>query len=105
VFRRGPSTGLAFQPTSDVKFRRVERLRLEIPIVAAPETVSTRLLDRGGQELSIPVAAGQRDNAGVHCATAEAVLASLAPGEYMIEVTATTGSQKAKALLAFRIIP
>jgi hypothetical protein len=33
------------------------------------------------------------------------VLASLAPGEYMIEVTATTGSQKAKALLAFRIIP
>lgn len=105
VFRRGPSTGLAFQPTSDVKFRRVERLRLEIPIVAASETVSARLLDRGGQELSIPVAAGQRDNAGVHCATAEAVLASLAPGEYMIEVTATTGSQKAKALLAFRIIP
>lgn len=105
VFRRGPSTGLAFQATSDVKFRRVERLRLEIPSAAVPETLSARLLDRGGKDLSIPVATAQRDDGGVHYATAEAVLSSLAPGEYLIEVTATSGSQKAKALLAFRVIP
>jgi VWFA-related protein len=104
LFRRGPFTGPGFQPTADLRFRRAERLRVDIPLGGPAELISARLLDRKGQPLSIPVTTGQRDEGGLRFASAEIALAPLALGDYLIEVSARRGDREEKVLTAFRIV-
>src|SRR6185503_17501324 len=88
--RRG--AGNRESPTADLRFRRNEQLRVEIP-VAASDPPSARLLDRNGQPLAVPVTAAVRDDAdGSRWHTAQLSLAPLAPADYVIELTA--GSKK-----------
>jgi VWFA-related protein len=105
VFRRGPFTGPAFQATSDLRFRKAERLRADVGVVSTPDSVTARLLDRRGQMLAVPVTVGEREENGVRFATAEASLAPLAPGDYLLEIVARFGGREAKTLFAFRIVP
>ena len=101
LIRRGLSTGNKEIPTADRRFRRNERLRAEVPAPAAT-TVTARLLDRLGKPLAVPVTAAVRDEAdGSRWATAEVMLAPLAPGEYVIELT---GAGDARTLVAFQVI-
>jgi len=51
--RRGPSTGIKEVPTADLRFRRNERVRVEIPTVSTT-TPGARLLDRTGKPLAVP---------------------------------------------------
>jgi VWFA-related protein len=100
-FRRGATTGNREMPTADLRFRRSERLRVDVPTAGAT-AVTGRLLDRTGNALAIPVTATIRDDAdGSRWQTAEVSLAPLAPGDYLIELT--SGSDR--MLEAFRIIP
>ena len=88
-------------PTADLRFRRNEQLRVEIPAGAATEA-SARLLDRTGKMLNVPVAAALRDDAdGSRWQTAQLTLAPLAPGDYVIEIT----SGQDRSIAAFRIVP
>jgi hypothetical protein len=98
--RRGPTTGNKETPTADVRFRRSERVRVEVP--SAADVTSARLLDRTGRAMTaIPVAASTRtDSEGTKWATAELLLAPLAPGDYIIEVVAGA----TRTLAAFRIV-
>jgi hypothetical protein len=105
VLRSGPFTGPAFQATADPRFRKAERLRADAPLVGVADSVRARLLDRNGHPLRVPVTAAQRTDAGVSLATAEVALAPLAPGDYLLEVTARFGAREEKALAAFRIVP
>jgi VWFA-related protein len=105
LFRRGPYTGVAYQPTADVRFRKAERVRVDVPLASAPEAVTSRVLDRKGQPLSLPVTIGQREEGGVRFATAEVALAPLAPADYVIEVSARYGTREEKVIAAIRIIP
>ena len=93
--RRGPSTANKDVPTADLRFRRSEQIRVEIPIaVAGP--VTARLLDRTGKPLAVPVTAAVRDDAdGSRWPTAQLALAPLAPGDYVIELT--VGSSRGTA--------
>ncbi len=101
LIRRGLSTGNKEVPTADRRFRRSERLRAEVPSPGAT-TVTARLLDRLGKPLAVPVAAAVRDEAdGSRWATAELMLAPLAPGEYVIELT---GGADARTLVAFQVV-
>jgi hypothetical protein len=59
VFRRGPFTGPAFQPTADPRFRKAERLRADVALPATPDSITARLLDRPGEMLPVPVAVGR----------------------------------------------
>ena len=45
-------------PTADLRFRRSERLRVEVP--SAADVAAARLLDRTGKPLAVPVAAATR---------------------------------------------
>jgi VWFA-related protein len=102
--RRGPTTGNRDVPTADLRFRRSEQLRVEIP---APEgTATARLLDRKGKPLSVPVTAALREDAdGSRWQTAQVVLAPLAAGDYVIELAAGgDGAQRSRVLAAFRMI-
>ena len=61
--RRGPTTGNKEVPTADLRFRRSESVRVEIP-TSADAAGTARLLDRTGKPLAVPVAAAIRDDAG-----------------------------------------
>ena len=60
VLRRGPYTGPQFVSTADPRFRRTERLRVEVPRFATEGTVSARLLGRDGQPLAMAVTLSER---------------------------------------------
>jgi VWFA-related protein len=83
VLRRGPTTGTAYVPTADLRFRRQERVRVEL---ASPrDAVTAALVDRKGKPLEVPV---RVDPATAEKAlTAEVSLAPLAAGDYAIVLT------------------
>jgi len=98
--RRGPSTGNKEMPTADLRFRRSERLRVEVPSMA--EATGARLLDRTGKPLPVPVSAATRTDAdGMRWATGELVLAPLAPADYIVELSGSN----TRTLAAFRVVP
>lgn len=107
VLRRGPTTGLAYLPTADPRFRRTERLRLEVPISAEGAALSARLLDREGQAMALPVAVSERAPADdtARAVVADLTLAPLAQGEYVLELDATRDGTRDSVHFAFRIVP
>ena len=105
LLRRGPTTGLAFVPAIDTRFRRTERIRVEVSLSVDMPTASARLLDRKGQPLAVPVTATVRENGGGREAVAEAMLASLAPGDYLVELTLGDGASRQVVVMAIRIVP
>jgi VWFA-related protein len=98
--RRGPATGNKEMPTADLRFRRSERVRVEVP--SAADVTTARLLDRTGKPIgAIPVTASSRKDAdGTRWATGELLLAPLGPGDYIVEVVAGD----TRTLAAFRIV-
>jgi VWFA-related protein len=99
--RRGQSTGNKDVPTADLRFRRSEQIRVEVP-TASSDPVAARLLDRTGRPLAVPVTAALRDDGdGSRWRTAQLALAPLAPGDYVIEIA--SGDQR--MISAFRVIP
>jgi VWFA-related protein len=88
-------------PTADREFRRTERLALRVEAYAASgdaPAVTAKLLNRAGQ----PMSNLQVESAGpAH--VVDLPLASLAPGEYLIEVTAVAGKGSSQDVLAIRV--
>jgi len=75
--RRGQSTGNRDVPTADLRFRRIEQIRVEIP-TSSSDPVAARLLDRTGRPLAVPVTAALRDDTdGSKWMTAQLALVSL----------------------------
>jgi VWFA-related protein len=105
--RRGPSTGLTYVPTADARFRRTERVRLEIPRIADGGIASARLLGRDGQPLPVPVTVSERmdDAQQLRFLVADLTLAPLAPGEYVMEVTLEREGKSEGVAYGFRIVP
>jgi VWFA-related protein len=103
--RRGPTTGNREVPTADLRFRRSEQLRVEVPSTT-PDAVHAQLLDRAGKGLAVPVTTTTRDDAdGSRWQTAQVALAPLAAGDYVIELSDASGDVSKRTLLAFRVIP
>jgi VWFA-related protein len=100
--RRGPSTAGREAPTADVRFRRNEQIRVDVP---GEGHASVRLLDRAGQPMAIPLTAALRqDPDGSRWQSTMFALAPLAPGDYVVEWT--TGSAAADSVLVpFRVVP
>lgn len=105
LLRRGPTTGAAYVSTARPAFQRTERARVETPVHGTPGGVSAELLDRNGRPLQVPVRSEVRQEDGVSWATAEAVLAPLAPGDYVIRTTLLVDGERHEALTAFRVVP
>ncbi len=105
--RRGPGTGRTFEPTADPRFRRIERLQAEVARIDAAAVVSGRLLNRAGQVMQVPVAISERPASDTQPATvvAEIGLAPLAAGEYVLELTATSGARSESRTYAIRMVP
>src|SRR5206468_10573530 len=85
--RRGPATGNREMATADLRFRRSEQLRVEVP-AGGSDTLSARLLDRSGKLLTVPLTSAVRDDAdGSRWQTAQLALAPLAGGDYLISLS------------------
>jgi VWFA-related protein len=101
VLRRSVTTGNQPMPTADLRFRRTERIIVEVP-TTSEDGGTAQLLGRTGQPMTIPVTTAIRNDAdGSRWRTAQLALAPLAPGDYVIEQSA--GAEK--TLTAFRILP
>jgi VWFA-related protein len=105
LFRRAPATGPAYAPTSDRRFRRADRLRIDVPSETALDTVTAALLGRNGRPLAVPVTLGERDGNGTRYVTGEVVLAPLAVGDYLVEFANRATPVAPSVLIAFRIVP
>jgi VWFA-related protein len=105
LFRRGPYTGPSFVAAADLRFRRQERLKVEVGVLGPMTAGEVRLLDRAGNPLSVPVASATRDENGAKVVSGEVVLAPLGVGDYVLETTITQGATTQKVLAAFKIVP
>jgi VWFA-related protein len=107
VLRRGPSTGTQYVPTADLRFRRTDRIRIDVPVLGALEAVTAEVLDRNGQPLQLGVEATRRDDAEppLHWASAELALAPLAPGDYVVRTAVQQGTTKHETVTAFKVVP
>src|SRR4051812_28427843 len=105
VFHRGPATGNQLQPAAGHVFPRSERIRLEMEADAAAPVWTGVLLDRNGTRTIIPVVTAERTDAasGQRWLTADITLAPLGPGDYVVELTVTRGSEQQKTLTAIRV--
>jgi VWFA-related protein len=105
--RRGPSTGLAYMATADPRFRRTERLRVEVPLAADGFKGTGRLLTREGQSTPLVVSFTSRtdDATKQQFGVAEVALAPLAAGEYVLELSLAKGGKTDVLSYGFRIIP
>jgi hypothetical protein len=106
ALRRGPSTGLAYVPTADPRFRRTERLRIEVPLTDAAEATG-RLLTREGAAMPLVVNYSTRVDEARHLTlgVAEVVLAPLAAGEYVLELSIKKSGAPEIVSYGFRIVP
>jgi len=105
-FRRGPTTGNKEVPTADLRFRRSDTLRVLVPASPAMAAESARLLDRTGKALAVPVTVmASKEAGGSTWLSGQAMLAPLAPGDYLVEIVATTGGAQRRTLTAFRVVP
>lgn len=103
AWRAASSRRAPLRPLVDPRLTRVERLRVEWPLVAPVDSHVARLLDRGGSPLGQPLPSSVAD------ATAPAIvvdvpMAPLPEGDYVIELVATRGDESERRLLAFRIV-
>lgn len=91
-------------PTAAREFSRTERVFIRVPAYApgtAAPTVTAKLLNRTGQamgDLTVGNAAGRPDSKDI-----ELSLASMPPGEYVVEITATGQGEPVKELVGFRV--
>lgn len=105
--RRGPSTGLAYVGTADPRFRRTERIRLEVPLAGDGFTATGRVLTREGHAmtLNVPFTTRIDDATKQVFGVADVTLAPLAAGEYVLELALVKAGKTETVAYGFRIIP
>jgi VWFA-related protein len=90
-------------PTAAREFRRTDRVFLRVSAYApgtAPPAVAAKLLNRTGQAIS-DLTIGR--SAAGDASELDVAVASLPPGEYLIEISATADGGNAKELVGFRV--
>lgn len=105
ALRRGPSTGLAYVKATEPRFRRTERLRIEVPMPPGATSAVGRVLTSQRQVLPLVVTYATQETNGRTVGIADVVLAPLAVGGYSLEVSYDVNGQKEHAAYEFRIIP
>jgi VWFA-related protein len=103
--RRAAAAAASEAPTTDRRFRRTERIVVQISLSMPADAVSAELVNRSGKGMALPVAAAVVEKDGVRWARAELALAPLAIGDYVIRITTEKGDQKIQMLAPFRIVP
>jgi VWFA-related protein len=104
-FRRGTAASAPENPTTDPRFRRTERIVIQMSMSLVPDKVSGELVNRSGKTMALPVSATVVEKDAVRWVRSELALAPLAVGDYVIRITTERGTQKIQMLAPFRIVP
>jgi VWFA-related protein len=105
VLRRGPSTGMAYAPTADLRFTRQERIRLEWPETSAPEALDVSLVNQRGDALKLPAQVSARDDNGTRVSVVDFAFAPLAPGGYALLVREKDQARETSTIVPLQVIP
>ena len=100
AWRGTAASRIPLRPVADFQFRRNERVRVVWPAREALDNRSARVLDRRGDPLAVPVTLTESPGA----VNVDVLLAPLAEGDYLIELTAGQGARTDRRVLAFRVI-
>jgi hypothetical protein len=103
VLRATSSRRSPFWPAPSREFRRNERIRVEWRASGPLDAREARLLGRDGNPLAVPVTLTESIDEGTPQLAVDLTLAPLAPGDYVIEVTASAGSESVRTLVSFRV--
>jgi hypothetical protein len=90
-------------PVTPLAFERTEQIRLEWRADAAVDRVDARLLDRTGHSLAAPIRAAIDTSRVPAVVVADLPLASLAHGDYVLELTVSAGTASEQTFTGFRV--
>jgi VWFA-related protein len=103
AFRGTSSLRSALRPLADARLNRLERLRVEWPVVGQADGHTARLLDRTGKPLGQPLPFTQLP-ADRQALAVDLPMGSLPEGDYVVELVATRGDTTERRLLAFQVV-
>ncbi|MEO6223906.1 MAG: VWA domain-containing protein [Vicinamibacterales bacterium] len=103
IYRATPSSRSPLLPVAGFEFRRTERVHVDWPLVRPLDRREARLLGRNGQPMAVTVTLTEREVEGRLFLGLDTILAALAPGDYVIEVTGTAGGATQTRLIAIRV--
>lgn len=104
IFRATPSSRSPLVPVAGYQFRRTERVHVEFPVRAALDARSVRVLGRTGDPVTVTATATEIEREGRTTLAVDVLLAPLAPGDYVIEVTAGAGGKTETRLVGIRVV-
>jgi VWFA-related protein len=104
VFRAASAPAAPLRPVAALQFQRTERIHLEFPVSKPIDRRDARLLDVKGQPLAVALTVTERTSGASPVLAIDLGLSALAPGDYVIEVTAGIGAAGERKLLAFRVV-
>ena len=98
AWRRG-----ARDPIETFAFDRTDQIHFEWRTLGAVDHADARLLDRAGHALPAPIPAAIDSSRAPAVVVSELPLASLAHGDYVLELTVTAGAATEQKFTAFRV--
>ena len=104
LFRAGASPRSPLSPVADLQFRRTERIHVEWSAKQSMPDRSARLLSRRGDPLPLQVTVTERPGDDGVVLAADAALAPLAQGDYVLELLAGAGTSRIQKLIGFRVV-
>ena len=104
IFRATPAAQSPLRPASDYQFWRTERVHVEWTADGPLDRREGRLLGRDGRALAVPVTLTERDQNGRPVVAADVSLASLAPGDYVLEIFAVRGADETRRHVPIRVV-
>jgi VWFA-related protein len=103
AFRATPSPRSPLRPLADTRLSRLERLRVEWPILGEADAHTARLLDRSGKPLGQPLPFTPLP-ADRQALAIDLPMGALPEGDYVVELVATRAGESERRLLAFRVV-
>ena len=106
--RASPQTRQQFVVTADPRYRRGEKIRVEVPVAPGATAAAAALLDKAGTVMAaVPVAATLEppDARGIGWAMAAVSLAPLAAGDYVVRVEVAHPDGDQRVFAGFKVVP
>jgi len=103
TYRATPSSRSPLVPVASFQFRRTERVHIELPLSGPLENRQARLLGKDGEAVAVSIALTEIERDGRQVLAVDGLLAPLAPGDYVFEVTGSGGGKSDTRFVAIRV--